>query len=267
MTFQPEPILQQRLLEPPWTWPRGQSLPGTSPVPPDDWLRVDEAYGAQMALRDRLLSEAPALVLAEPSDTRAAGQETLRAALDLIADWSGFAVGADTVRRGDGVVVQLDWDRPLLMLGRLVQEDICVLEHRGDEHVMTAAVLCFPASWTLAEKIGRPLTGIHAPVEEYLGNIAVRVQRMFDGLRPGAVIRRGNCLIYDDFALFHPKTEAAPRHDAPSDAAFVRAERQCLLKLPDSQAMVFSIHTSVVARARLCAEDAELLEAHLAALP
>jgi hypothetical protein len=56
------------------------------------------------------------------------------------------------------------------------------MERRGDEHVLTAAVLCFPASWHLADKIGRPLTTIHVPVKVYDETLARRVQRLFDGV-------------------------------------------------------------------------------------
>ena len=62
--------------------------------------------------------------------------------------------------------------QPLLTLGRLVQEDLCLMEPQGDEYDLTGAILCFPASWTLAQKIGRPMTGIHHPVEIYDDDLA-----------------------------------------------------------------------------------------------
>ena len=40
-----------------------KALPGMAPCAADDWLRVDEAYGRQMAYRARLLAERPAAVL------------------------------------------------------------------------------------------------------------------------------------------------------------------------------------------------------------
>ena len=74
----------------------------------------------------------------------------------------------------DGHVQPLDFDDPLRTLGQIVQEDICLLQKRGDEHVLTGAVLCFPASWRLADKAGRPLIGIHDTVPEYDSDIARR---------------------------------------------------------------------------------------------
>ena len=55
--MQDTPILQDRLPHLPWIDPRTRRLPGIVPVEGRDWLRFDEAYGPQMALRDRLIAE------------------------------------------------------------------------------------------------------------------------------------------------------------------------------------------------------------------
>ena len=47
------------------------------------------------------------------------------------------------------------------------------------EHILTGAVLCFPSSWTLSEKLGKPLLRIHMPVASYDSQMGARVQRMF----------------------------------------------------------------------------------------
>jgi hypothetical protein len=139
-------------------------------------------------------------------------------------------------------------------LARLVQQDLCVLDKRGAEHVLTAAVLCFPASWTLAEKLGRGLGAIHIPVEEYGAEMARRVQRVFDHLRVGAPVWRQNALVYSDPTLHQPRREQAPRVDRVG-GGYLRSERQALLRLPETRAVVFSIHTYVVALANLTPEQ------------
>ena len=110
------------------------------------------------------------------------------------AHGAGYVISAKEVRRPDGVRVPLDRADPMATLGHLVQEDLCLMEKRGQQHVLTAAVLCFPASWRLADKIGRPLTAIHAPVAEYDDALARRVQRLFDGVQPGRPLWRFNAL-------------------------------------------------------------------------
>lgn len=243
-------ILQNTLPFAPWMDPRTNRLPGVLPLEGDDWLRVDEAFAAQMAERDRLIREVPDLVHALLPQGVAAAQELYRCVLARLATEAGYAVGADAVQRPDGVSIPLDLSQPLLTLGRLVQEDLCLLDSVGGEHVLTGAILCFPASWTLAQKIGRPLSDIHIPVPSYDGGIARRVQRMFDAIRPEQPLWRANALLYDDPTLFQPRREGVPR-PRPVEKTYLRSERQCLLRLPETRAVVFTIHTWVLRRSDL----------------
>ena len=224
--------------------PKAQSgtpaLPGTMPCDADDWLRVDDAYAGQMAYRAELLAQQQDAVLYETGSPDDASAEVLEEALKILPGL-GFDVSQTQVTCPDGRVVAIAWDSPLKTLGHLVQEDICVLEKRGEEHVMTAAVLCFPANWRLAEKINRPLTGIHDPVEEYDDNIARRVQRLFDGVKVGQPLWRFNKLRYADPDLHQPYRRAVGEA-----ISFVRSERQCILRLPRTDAVIFTIHTFMV---------------------
>jgi dimethylamine monooxygenase subunit A len=110
---------------------------------------------------------------------------------------------------------------------------------------LTGAVLCFPASWTLAQKIGQPMTGIHDPVPVYDADIARRVARLFDAIRPEQPLWRMNYLTYDDFVLHQPR-RIGEKRPQPQGHGFIRCERQCLLRLAVTRAVVFSIHTYVV---------------------
>lgn len=222
-------------------------LPGVAPAAPDDWLRVDEAYGAQMQRRCTLLAERRSDVLwLDPTAVEDA-REVLHEALAILPAL-GFTKEEDGIRCPDGRLVTVDMNDPLGTLGHLVQEDICLMRKQGDAHVLVGAVLCFPASWRLAEKVGRPLVGIHAPVPEYDDSLARRVQRLFDGVRVGRPLWRFNRLWYDDPELFQPRSSTAPRRIVPDQdaAAFIRSERQCILRMPRSGTVVFSIHTYVV---------------------
>ncbi|AVO37297.1 heme-dependent oxidative N-demethylase family protein [Pukyongiella litopenaei] len=220
-------------------------LPGIAPLDMADWLQRDDAFAAQMAERDRLIATRRAEVLALDDAARPAAVELLETVLDL-----AYPGATGTVRRPDGVGVTLDRGDPLGTLGRLVQEDLCILEKRGAEHVLTGAVLCFPASWTLSEKFLRPLIAIHTPVDSYDANMATRVQRLFDGVQPGRPLWRSNALWYADPDLHQPRREADPRPEqADATLPYLRSERQSVLRLPRTRAVVFSIHTYVLARA------------------
>ena len=244
-------ILQETL---PFDLGTSRPLPNIAPMRMEDWLLADECYAAQGAERARLLRTRREAVLQLDQEAMPAAQELLETVLDNLPD--GFARDGERVTRPDGEVVTLDRSDPLGTLGHLVQEDLCLLEKRpgSDEHVLTGAVLCFPAGWRLAQKMMRPLTAIHIPIPEYDEMLARRVQRLFDGVQPGRALMRFNRLWYDDPVLFQP----GPRRDNddrsdPTTAPYFRSERQCLVRLPQTRAVVFSIHTYLLARERALA--------------
>jgi hypothetical protein len=222
-------------------------LPGIAPTTMADWLMVDDAYAAQMAHRTALLRDRRDDVFRQDPGADAAALELLETVLDWLP--TGFTRQGETVIRPDGVTVDLDRAVPLWTLAHLLQEDLCILQQPegSDEHVLTAAALCFPAGWRLAEKFLRPLTTIHVPVHDYDAALAKRVQRLFDAIREGRPLWRFNALWYEDPELHQPRSEVAPRAlpDARG-APFFRSERQCLVRLPRSGAVVFSIHTFVL---------------------
>ncbi len=220
-------------------------LPQVTPVAPGDWLRIDAAYAVQLAEKARLITERRADVIAVLPGTEDSVAELLEAVLEELAQRVDFAVAGERVTRPDGVEVVVDRGDPLLTLSRLVQEDFCIHDRQGEEHVLTAALLCFPAAWTLAEKIGRPLTSIHLPVARYDADVAARVQRMFDMVRADRPLWRANLLRYDDPSLFQPHTEANPRPVGQPESPYQRSERQTIRRLPRTDAVVFSIHTTV----------------------
>ncbi|MDJ0638337.1 MAG: DUF3445 domain-containing protein [Paracoccaceae bacterium] len=244
----PDPILQSSFPEgPPWMHPAARSLPGLTLLDEKDWILRDDAFAAQMELRDALIAERTSDVIQMLPEAKEAAQECLNHVVRYLAHDPAYRIIADKLHRPDGIVVVQDRDQPLHTLGRLIQSDMCLLQKQGSEHVLTGAVLCFPASWRLDEKIGRPLSRIHDPVDPYDEAMAKRVQRLFGNLKPQAILTRSNALLYDDPALFAPKSEGDPPREASDlQALFVRSERQTLRVLPKTGAIAFGIHTFMV---------------------
>jgi len=238
------PVLQTSLA---FDWTALRPLPGVRPLDMADWLISDDAFAGQMAERERLLRDARDAVLALDPGAMAAAQELLSMVLD-----HGYPGASSRALRPDGVSVAIDRDQPLATLGRLVQQDFCLMEKRGDQHVLTGAVLCFPAGWMLGEKFLRPLTDIHIPVASYDAQIGRRVQRLFDGLQPGRPLWRFNTLWYAAPDLHQPRSEHDRRPErGQRSAAYLRCERQSLVRLPETRAVAFGIHTFVLAQARV----------------
>jgi len=255
-------VLQSHLPYTPWLDPALRRLPGIQPVPVGAWLQFDDAYGAQLAEKKRLIGTRSSDVLALDPGAEAAAQELLFRVVEELRGQAGFVVSQEAVTRPDGVVVPLEPAHPLETLSQLVQEDFCILQKQGDEHVLTGALLCFPASWTLAEKFMQPLTLIHVPVDSYDGEMAKRVQRMFDMVRVDQPLWRANALFYIDPTLYQPRSIDDARDKPGTQTPYIRSERQTILRLPKSDALVFSIHTYLVLHESLTpAQAAALIEA------
>jgi hypothetical protein len=148
----------------------------------------------------------------------------------------------------------------------LVQEDLCVLTRLDDQWALTAASVCFPSRWRLADKIGTSVGAIHDPVPGYHDTIGPIVDRSLDRLHTDRPLWRLNWTILDDPALFQPAGDHSGREGAvdPNDLTF-RVERQTLRRLPTSGGILFTIRTyryglpAVVSRPELAANLATTL--------
>lgn len=222
--------------------------PGIRALDPSDWLMVDEAYTAQMTERLRLLAEQPENVIATSEIANPAAAELLSEVLEhLLRDHVGFTKTGAVLTCPDGRDVSLEGE-PMHILGQIVQNDFAIMQKPdgSDEHILTAAVLCFPANWRLAEKYMKPLTTIHIPVKGYEGDLARRVQRLFDGVKVGHPMWRNNALWYDDPTLHQPKRSDGRDTSTLESGRYMRSERQTIYRLPLTQAVVFGIHTFMV---------------------
>lgn len=119
-----------------------------------------------------------------------------------------------------------------------IQEDICILELADDRYHLTAASVCSPSNWNLDEKIGRSINVIHDPVPGYREQLSQRVNRLLEGIKPGKPVHRFNWSIQHGNELFwredlNKKSELAEK--------YWRVERQTLLRLPETRAIVFGI--------------------------
>ena len=71
------PVFHDALPIAAWMDEKTRRLPGIQPLAPGDWLRVDEAFAGQMALRDRLITTRRDEVLALEEDAGRVWREVL----------------------------------------------------------------------------------------------------------------------------------------------------------------------------------------------
>jgi hypothetical protein len=223
-------------------------------VPEAAWLELDQQYLPELAERRRLLAQAHDEVFAVMPGSALARAEALAVVAGALTahhpDW--FSNDGDSIRNhltGEDLDVRsLD---PLELAGRLVQEDLCLIQNSPDGPVFTAAILCFPSRWRLMDKIGKPLSAVHDPVPLYADRLAGAVDRFMRHLKPGRIASRLNWSLLDDPALFQPggkwRVDSTP--DITADNAgrriFLRVERQTLRRLPDTRAVLFGIRVHV----------------------
>ena len=238
-------ICQKKIKIAAWMEPKFSRLPGLNPLEIDDWLFSDEVFSEQMAYRDYLISNKKDVVFQYLPGSEAACDELLVKVVSHVQA-RGYVKTRSGLKRPDGIEVNLVNDHPLLTAGRLTQHDLCVMEAQDDEHVLTAACLCFPSSWSLSEKIGRPLIKIHEPVPNYTADLARRVQRLFDIIRVQHPMFRVNTLIYSDPNLHQPRTMSARRSISKNNKLWVRSEFQSLIRLQLTKAVIFGIHNTIV---------------------
>jgi hypothetical protein len=227
---------------------------GLVSVPETEWFDIDEHYVFEIAERQRLISERRADVLGTEPGSGAACAETLSMLIEHLTrvhpDW--FACDDTTLHnRLTGEDWELAADEPLALAGRLVQEDLCLIEASPEGPRLTAANVCFPSHWRLHEKLGRPLAEVHAKVPFYGDRLARPVDRFMAHVRPGHIAARLNWSVMEDPALFQPTGKWRAAHDATvteqnaGNRLFLRVERQTLRRLPASGAVLFGIRVHV----------------------
>ncbi len=133
---------------------------------------------------------------------------------------------------------------PIVVASLQVPDDLCLMQRFNDVYRLTAACVCSPSYWRLAEKIGRTLDGIHDPVPTLNDKLSVKMAQFFTRLPEAAIFERRNWLMHTNPALYQPVSEAWD--EVTSDSVrqlVVRSERQTLRRL-DSDSVMFTIRVT-----------------------
>lgn len=248
-------------------------------VPEAAWFEIDRLYPTELAEKRRLLAcsrDAVFAALPRSNAARAEALEIVVAALTSHHPAWFFRRDAAVLRNGlTGESWEIGSIDPLELAGRLVQEDLCLVQNNQDGPMFTAGSVCFPSRWRLADKIGKPLSEVHGPVPFYADRLARPVERFMRHLKPGHIAARLNWSLLDDPALFQPGGKW--RVDGGSEVTarnagrrvFLRVERQTLRRLPDSGAVLFGIRVHVYPLERVIDQPdrAVTLAAAVQALP
>lgn len=242
---------------------------GLAPVAEADWFDPDPHLVADLDEKDQLFRDCEAGVFRAEPGTEAAQAEVLSLIVAHLtachpAIYRRIENGLQLLETGRVIALD-DGEPPLRTAARLVQDDLVLMRKGEGGYRIAAAALCFPSSWSLAQKFSQPMSEIHAHVPGFAGRMGQTVDRIFDNLRAGQVIERFNWSIYDDGELHHPEAKQLTPQIGAVDgsllgALFLRVERQTLRRLPESGDILFciKIHHDPLSQLRQHAEGRKL---------
>jgi hypothetical protein len=252
----------------------GSSKPFTIGLKPLDlgaWIEVDDHLHAYLDEKQRLYASIPEKVFVEEPDTFAAQREVLNLLaghlLRLHAQrYREVDEAVEIIGAGRRIMVR-GVDQPLKAASLLVQEDLILMRRSENGWRLVAGSLCFPSSWSLEEKFGKPLHHIHEPVPAFgpgTRNASV-IERIFDNMPADQPVERYNWSLQSGAGLYQSlssrqridRAENRPSKfpgDERLATAFIRVERQTLRKLPVSRDILFTI--------RICLDPLGVLKEH-----
>lgn len=264
----------------------GSAIPftiGLKPLDPAEWIEPDSRLAEHLDQKKTLFANARDAVFAAEPATLAAQDEVLALMADHLTNrfpdiYRRRGQAIEIVPAGRSVALDAEPAAPLVTASRLVQEDLVLMRRDESGWRLAAAALCFPSSWSLAEKFGRPLDEIHAPVPGFAAGTrpAALIARIFDKLQVDQPVERLNWSLQEDDRLHHPRSKG--QRDAsiragtggllgadPLTGTFIRVERQTLRRLPQSGDILFTIRIHLDPLRRLAAHpEAARLSSSLA---
>ncbi|KAK6334586.1 hypothetical protein TWF718_010043 [Orbilia javanica] len=261
---------------------------GLEKCAPNDLFLIDSSYPSRIALRKQIVNEFPQMTLGASPECGGAINELYSYVLSQHLPMRFprlFTIStADRQFRnhvsGDSnpMIAPESSIEALKVLATTVEEDILILQKvDGKEtYSLQGYVACFPNGFDSSKKMGMELREIHEPVPMFQEKLATSMDRFFGKLEIGRWVRRFNWTISTHEKLFlptgnhHYEGEEVPDklESVDLEKTYLRVERQVLLRLPVSRAIVFFVKTYMTPLARVKEEgQGEALATAIDGLP
>ena len=166
----------------------------------------------------------------------------------LLEEMCGVLQKGGVIIQKMGVGKSADSGATLRALGESLEPDFLLLKHSAEGGLrLVAGCVCFPSSWSLSEKMGRPVEWIHAVVPGLNDQLGPRIGTFLRRMAPGVAWLRANWGLSRSAELNQHPDRGLPRLDATValDEAWLRVERQALVALPESGGVLFGIRIAV----------------------
>ncbi|KAF2715978.1 hypothetical protein K431DRAFT_299041 [Polychaeton citri CBS 116435] len=237
---------------------------GINKCPRDDWIQIDDGYLERLDERIHIMD-------ADPDNTIGINLHSAAAIVELFKEVviKHIPRRFPTMFRMEGRRFQnlvtgksydtqaglADSSTALRILCENVEEDFYFMCPDGQgEWRLQGYIACFPGGFMSKARVGQSFREIHAPVPLYSERIANGVDKFVQRMKGGELIQRMNWSLQVDgkdlFRLdgnnFYPEQDqelpSEPSAINPDDC-FLRCERQSLLCLKESGAIVFCVRS------------------------
>ncbi|WP_421694810.1 heme-dependent oxidative N-demethylase family protein [Aestuariivirga sp.] len=235
---------------------------GLRPMDMAQWLDTGSDHADFMAAKRARLNGRPPLYYQSLERSRPAQSELLRVVAENLLANHG------TVYSGDGPLVRdhLDGTRhnladetqePLEILGNLVEEDFVLFAAEEGGDIVTAASNAYTSSGRIVSCVGRNMRFAHDPVPGLNEQLGARIDRVIGNVQPGKPVVRFNWFVTPIASRLFPERSHAANIEAAEQVAqalvqdfrkagellWLRVERQTFVRLPETGALAFGIHT------------------------
>ncbi len=256
----------------PFNGSHGRLRLGLKQIKFSEWLQYEPDYPIRIGQKKQLKQKEGKRVLNALPQSKSAQLELLELLLEHIKQYhsDNFEVTKEFIfSKLDNIRYQYaDYDTcPLELASYLVGDDICLLNEENGDYKLVAASVCAPTWWDLPEKMGKPLTKIHAPIANLEEKIGRMIRHFLTNLTVEDCYQRSNWFLFtsSDFCIFPNSfdfyTEMTNVNlDNIETKLFLRSERQTFRRLSNTKCITFFIKIyiepfSIVKKYPAIAED------------
>ncbi|NES96761.1 MAG: DUF3445 domain-containing protein [Desertifilum sp. SIO1I2] len=240
----------------PFTSGKWQLKLGVQSLDLKDWIQIDSHFQSEIDLKEQLTLSHPSEVFGSLPQSLESQREILSLLIEHLLTYFPqiYHAQGNLIQNS---LINKTWQiddfatNPLALAGRLVQEDFLILQPVDSQYCLTAASVCFPLHWKIAEKLGHPLAMIHQPVPQYQQKLSHSVDNLFTRLSAENPVWRLNWSLVDTPDLFLAKGIKKEGNlptitsENAGDRLWLRFERQSMRRLPKTGNIVFGVHTYI----------------------
>jgi len=233
---------------------------GLKPMPAETWLDTGPDHAEFMVAKRARLEGLPPLFYAAVESSRPAQAELLGLAITHLVKEHGedFTVAEGYIQDHiDGSMHELSADEPLEILGRVLEEDFILIERVNGADIISAASNAYTTSGRIVSSVGRSMRFAHEFVPGLNEQLGARIDRVLANVQVSAPVVRFNWVLTTIADRLFPEGSHDANVEASAKAAavldedyhrageslWIRVERQTFVRLPETKALAFGIHT------------------------